>query len=474
VTGVSSSQTGEGGFMSKRLFGVVALLGICVAVGAPAASARPASVPHTKSVVSAWHVTKKGLTWRFAARAAAGPPTTAQCEANQGVACYSPAQFENAYDMNKLYAAGDAGQGRTIVLVDSFGSPTIKADLATFDKAFGLPAPPSFKIVQPAGPVPTFDPSNAVMANWAFETTLDVEMAHLMAPQANLVLAETPVAETEGTVGFPQIVKAENKLINAGVGDVFSQSFGATEETFPSKSSILKLRSAVKNARAHHVTVLASAGDSGSAEGRLNGTYFRHPAIIWPSSDPLVTSVGGTQLNLDANGNRTAPDNVWNDIPVGIDAAGGGGPSHVFGLPSFQHHVHGTGRGRSTPDISMSAAVNGGAIVYLSFLPGQAGYYIVGGTSEASPLFSGVVAIADQIAGHRLGWINPAMYKLGIGGSSGVVDITSGTNTFLVEGSNGSPLFSVPGWNAGHGYDMASGLGTVDGFKFAHALAKAG
>ena len=98
--------------------------------------------------------------------------------------------------------------------------------------------------MQPDGPVPAFDPTNATMVNWGVETSLDVEMAHLMAPKANLVLAETPVAETEGTVGFPQIVKAENKLINAGVGDVFSQSFGATEETFPSKASVLNLRSA--------------------------------------------------------------------------------------------------------------------------------------------------------------------------------------------------------------------------------------
>jgi subtilase family serine protease len=460
--------------MGKRVLGMVAVVCGCVGVGVPAASAQPTSVPHIKGATSAWHVTKKGLTWRFATRTAQGPPTTASCEADFGIACYSPAQFQNAYDMNRLYAAGHAGQGRTIVLVDAFGSPTTRHDLNVFDHSFGLPAPPSLKVVQPAGPVPTFDPNNGVMANWAFETTLDVEMAHLMAPQANLVLAETPVAETEGTVGFPQIVKAENVLIHRGVGDVFSQSFGATEETFPNKASILHLRSANENARAHHVTMLASSGDSGSAEGRLDGTFFRHPAIIWPSSDPLVTSVGGTQLNLDADGNRTAPDNVWNDIPIGIDAAGGGGPSHVFGRPPFQHHVHGTGNGRSTPDISMSAAVNGGAIVYLSFIPGQAGFAIVGGTSEASPLFSGVVAIADQIAGHRLGTINSALYHLGIGGGSGIVDITLGTNTFLVEAPNGSALFTVPGWNAVHGYDMASGLGTVDGFKFTHALAAGG
>jgi subtilase family serine protease len=457
--------------MNRRLAGVLAILGVCVAVGAPAASARPASVPHIKGATSAWHVTKKGLTWRFMGGAKQAPPTTADCVASAGLACYSPQQFQTAYNMKRLYAAGDAGQGRTIVLVDAFGSPTIQADLASFDQAFGLPAPPSFKVVQPAGPVPPFDPTNGDMVGWGVETSLDVEMAHLMAPKANLVLAETPVSETEGLQGFPQIVEAENRLINQGVGDVFSQSFGATEETFPSKAALLHLRSANKNARSHHVTMLASSGDTGSANFKLDlTTFYRHPTVGWPSSDPLVTSIGGTQLNLDASGNRTAPDNVWNDIPIGIDAAGGGGPSHVFGRPSFQHRVHHAGDGRSTPDISLSAAVNGGALVFLSFQPLGPGFYIVGGTSEASPLFSGVVAIADQIAHRRLGWINPAMYRL----DSGIVDITKGSNTFLVEAPNGSALFSVPGWNAVHGYDMASGLGTVDGFTFAHALAAGG
>jgi subtilase family serine protease len=462
--------------MRKRLLGAVVAMGVVVAAGAPGASAQPASVPHVKGASAGWHRTDKGLTWHFAGSAAQTPPTTADCVAQFGIACYSPAQFQTAYDMKRLYAAGNSGQGQTIVLVDSFGSPTIKHDLAMFDQAFGLPAPPSLRVVQPAGKVPAFDPNNGDMVGWAVESTLDVEMAHLMAPKANLVLAETPVSETEGVHGFPQIVKAENTLINKGVGDVFSQSFGATEETFPSTSVLLNLRSAVKNAARHHVTMLASSGDTGSANYKLDLVHlYRKPVVAWPSTDPLVTSVGGTQLNLDAAGHRTAPDNVWNDIPVGIDAAGGGGPSHVFVRPGYQDHA-GTGAGnrRATPDISLSAAVNGGALIFLSFQPIGAGFFIVGGTSEASPLFSGVVAIADQIAGHRLGTINPAMYGLGIGGGSGIVDITKGTNTFLVQAANGSALFSVRGWNAVRGYDMASGLGTVDGFTFTHALAHRG
>ena len=91
---------------------------------------------------------------------------------------------------------------------------------------------PSFRIEQ-FGTIPPFDPTNSTMVGWALETTLDVEYAHSIAPGANIVLAETPVAEIEGTSGFPEMMNAEESLINSGVGDVISQSFGATENTFP-------------------------------------------------------------------------------------------------------------------------------------------------------------------------------------------------------------------------------------------------
>src|SRR5207237_6825060 len=119
----------------------------------------------------------------------------------------------------------------------------------------------------------------------------------------------------------------------------------------------------------------------------------------WPSADPLVTSVGGTQLILDDAGNRLSPDVVWND---GFGASGGGA-SAVFARPPYQNSVRPlVGRWRGTPDISLSAAVDGAALVYLSFIPGQDGYYLVGGTSEATPEFAGIVAMATQVAGHRL------------------------------------------------------------------------
>jgi subtilase family serine protease len=402
----------------------------------------------------------------------AQPPTTADCEATIGIACYQPSQFEAAYQLKGLYKAGLTGAGKTIVIVDSFGSPTINSDLANFDTETGLPAPPSFKVIQPVGAVPPFDPGNSTMVGWAEETSLDVEYSHAIAPGANILLVETPVAETEGTVGFPEIIAAENYVINNHLGDIISQSFGATENTFPSAASIMALRSAYMNAQANNVTVLGAAGDAGATDDEIGGVnLFPYRVNSWPSSDPLVTSVGGTQLHLTQQGLRTAPDNVWNDPTVCGACAGGGGLSQVFSRPFYQDGVQSVvGSARGTPDISMSAAVDGGALVYMSFggLPG-AGFYVIGGTSEATPEMAGIVAIADQAAGHDLGLINPALYTLG-SGSPGITDITRGNNTVTFTNSLGQTI-TVTGYNAVPGYDLASGLGTPDGEQLVEELA---
>jgi subtilase family serine protease len=403
-------------------------------------------------------------------------PTTAECEAQLGYACYSPKQFETAYDMKSLYKKGDTGKGETIALIDSFGSPTITQDLKTFDTAFGLPAPPSFKIIQPAGKVPKFNPKNGLMVSWAVETSLDVEYAHAMAPGANLIEVETPVAETIGVHGFPQIVQAENYVIDHKMANVISQSLATAEVSFPSPKDILKLRSAYINAEKHHVTVLGAAGDWGatSPSDASESTYYTHATANWPASDPLVTAVGGLQLHLNAEGQRLLPDNVWNDTSfLGSPAAGGGTVSDVFARPSYQNSVKNVvGAWRGVPDISMSAAVDGGSLVYMSFkgLDGP-GFYVVGGTSEASPLFAGVVAVADQYAGHPLGFLNPALYKLAAEKAPGIVDITIGENT--VTFTQGGKDYTVPGYVAVPGYDLASGLGTIDGAKFVPEIAKA-
>jgi subtilase family serine protease len=403
----------------------------------------------------------------------AQPPNTDQCIQATGLACYSPLQYETAYNMKSLYSSGLTGAGKTIVLVDSFGSPTIKSDLSTFDQAYGLPAPPSFKIIQPAGKVPPFNPNNSGQVNWGVETSLDVEYSHAMAPGANILLVETPVNETEGVQGFPQMMNAESYVINHHMGDVISQSFGATEETFPSPKSILSLRYAFLNAQRHDVTVLGASGDGGATDSKFNLIDF-YPRRVdsWPSTDPLVTSVGGTQLHLNLNGFRSAPDNVWNDTALlGSPAASGGGLSTVFTRPAFQDGVANiVGGARGTPDVAMSAAVNGGALVYMSFggLPGPA-FYIIGGTSEATPLFAGVVAVADQAAGHDLGLLDPALYSIEAQHEPGLVDVTSGNNSVTFP-QNGAEI-TVKGFQAVPGYDLASGLGTADGAALVKELA---
>jgi len=395
------------------------------------------------------------------------PPSTSYCLANFGFHCYQPAQLEKAYNLTPLHSTGIDGSGQTIVIVDSFGSPTIQQDLKTFDQQFGLPDPPSLTVIQPAGPVPAFDPTNSDMLGWATETTLDVEWAHVFAPGAAIVLVETPVSETEGVQGFPEIVAAENFVIDHDLGDVISQSFGATEETFPSPLAIFGLRSAFENAAEHHVTVLGASGDLGATDYQLNiSDIYTMRVNSWPSSDPLVTSVGGTQLTLDDAGNRLMPDVVWNDF----GGAGGGGVSAVFERPEFQDEVRKlVGEFRGTPDISMSAACDGLVIIYYSFNPARIGYHLVCGTSEASPEFAGVVAMADQLAGRRLGHLGGRLYELG---KRAIVDVTQGNNTFGPFMNSDGKTYTVQGYSAARGYDLASGLGTFDANAFVRALAR--
>jgi subtilase family serine protease len=262
--------------------------------------------------------------------------------------------------------------------------------------------------------------------------------------------------------------------IDHHLGDVITQSFGATEQTFPNKGSIMNLRSAFQNAADHHVTVLASSGDDGATDAQLNGSDL-YPMRVnsWPSADPLATSIGGTMLTLDDNGNRVQPDVVWNDLNTVGGGAGGGGQSTVFPRPSFQDGVRAvTGNHRGTPDISLSAAVDGAVVLYFSFDPTRVGYHLVGGTSEASPEFAGLVAMADQVAGHDLGNINGRVYALShVRNLAGEVDVTQGDNTFGPFTNSDGTTHTVVGFNAGPGYDLASGNGTVDAARFVPALA---
>ncbi len=456
--------------LAASLFAVT-LVATVAAVSRPAiASASSAHIRPAASSRVAITKMRPAVAGHALAASLESPILTSQCMAMFGIHCYSPLQYRTAYHLDSLYARGITGAGRTIVVVDSFGSPTLQHDLDMFDAQWGLPDT-TVEIIG-ASSIPPFDPNDPERIIWANESNLDVQYAHAVAPGAHIVLIETPVDTVEGVNGLPEMMDGEKALIDRGAVDVISQSFSNTENAFPGFdqgdfSSLLNLRYAFKDAARHGVTVLAASGDEGPTNFMADGvTTFPYSVNSWPPSDPLVTAIGGTQLVLDDAGHRSQPDVVWND-PFG---ASGGAKSAIFGRPLFQTGVRSVvGNHRGTPDVSLTAAVDGGGYVYCSFLDPTSPWQLFGGTSQSSPMFAGIIALADQMAGHRVGDINPALYLLGAESRlphtpfhTGLVDVTSGDNGF-----NG-----VPGFPATKGYDLSTGWGTIDAMKFITALVR--
>ena len=458
-------------------------LGVAAAATAAATAAPAAAVAHTPPGPAQASVVITPGVRHQQHESRGGPSTTAECLQALQIACYNPAQVQQAYHLPALYSRGITGKGATIVIVDPYGSPTIARDLRAFDRAEGVPDPPSLKIIRPAGKVPAFNRNNADMVGWASETTLDVEWAHAIAPGAKILLVETPGGGKAGTVSMRQIVTAEKYVIKHHLGHVISQSFAATEQAVGS-AAIRSLRGAYLAAYSSHVTVLAGSGDSGATGFQSNQqSYYTSPVTSWPASDPLVTAVGGTRLNLDVSGQRKSADTVWNDtysktanqLVNGNNGpnplASGGGKSVVFGRPSYQNGVRGTvGSHRGVPDISMSAACTGAVNAYQSFGGQPAGWYALCGTSGSTPMFAGIVALADQVAGHPLGLINPALYKMASAHLPGLVSVRSGNNT--VSFRQGGRSHTVHGFGARAGYNLAAGLGTVNAQYFVPELAR--
>jgi subtilase family serine protease len=406
------------------------------------------------------------------------PVSTAKCMAWFNIRCYTPAEYQAAYNLTSVYdgeATGGrpiTGAGETIVIAEAYGSPTIKNDLRVFDAKFHLPNPSL--TVDKFGNIPAFDPNDVLMVGQAQEATLAVEYAHVFAPGASIVLAETAVnTPSVGPAGISTLMNAEQSLINRGVGDVFLQTLTDAESSFPgvssgNYSSLLSLRYALQDAYTHQVTMIAPSGDSGVTETSVMAPpypTFKYKVATWPASDPLVTAVGGTTIKLNPSGERVSPDVAWSDTY----GASGGGMSTVFSRPQYQNVVTGTvGDHRGWPDISMAGAP--GAWGYYSFDgAGGPGWHILGGSTEASPMMGGIVALADQLAGHRLGLINPALYKLGElqktgNQGTGIVSVTSGSNTFS----------GVKGYHASPGYNLVTGWGTVNAAEFVPELARLG
>jgi subtilase family serine protease len=295
------------------------------------------------------------------------------------------------------------------------------------------------------------------MVGWAFETTLDVDWAHAMAPDANIVLLTSPVAETEGVQGMPEFLFLEQYALKHHLGNIISQSWGATEETLfnPGGRKVFNdFENFYQQAAAQHVTVFAASGDFGAANPNINGKFYPFPTVIFPASSPYVTAVGGTSLFADTHGNYDH-ETVWNNST----GATGGGVSKVFNEPDYQQNTLPTSDQkllnghRGLPDVAWNADPNTAILVYISFLGGKNnGFYFIGGTSEGSPQWAGIIADGNQMAGHPLGFINPAVYQLGSGSDYGESfhDITVGNNSFA----------GVTGYNATPGWDLTTGWGT--------------
>jgi subtilase family serine protease len=396
------------------------------------------------------------------------PPTDEFCRENFGVPCYSPQEMRTAYGMNGLINSGMVGAGQTIIIIDSYGSPTIAADLAAFDAGFGIPDPPSFTVLSPLGTVP-WDPTlYPDQPGWAAETTLDVEWAHAMAPGAAIVLMTSPVDETEGVQGMPEFLELEKYALDHHLGKVISQSWSATENTLFRDTAgaggpkvIADFLEFHRRAAAEHVTLLAAAGDDGSSNPETDGvTLYPFPTVGFPASSPLVTGVGGTILTTDTSGNYQS-ETVWNDPGC---CAGGGGISQLFKAPDYQRDSlprevrQELGGMRGVPDISYNADCNNAILIYLSYFgPDSAGWYTICGTSEGSPQWAGIVADLNQYAGRPLGFLNPALYAAGGLGQFYKFgrDITVGNNALI-----DVPGAVAPGYSAARGWDPASGWGT--------------
>ncbi len=401
-------------------------------------------------------------------------PTAGTCQSDP--ICATPDQLRRAYDLGPLYGRGLDGTGTTIAIIVEFGSPTIRRDLARFDADYGIPAPPTFDVIRPAGAIPPFDPNDERMSGYARETSLDVEWAHAMAPGAGILLVETPeVTTTAGA--FDNIASAERNIVDTHRADVISQSFGFSERLSDTRG-FLPLHRVYRDAASNGITVLASSGDEGPAYYDSETNVYLDPDISWPASDPFVTGVGGLRLHLDAQGNRTQPDEVWNETfdPAVVKdpprpSASGGGPSLLYRRPAYQNGVKSVvGNARGVPDISLSASIVGGAVTFWSFPGSSPGYYIMGGTSEAAPELAGIVAVIDQAAGKPIGELNPMLYRLAATHAPGIVDVTVGDN--IVKYRQGSVIHTARGWHAVKGYDLATGLGTIDAAKLAPEIVR--
>jgi len=320
---------------------------------------------------------------------------------------FSPNSIKTAYG----FPAALQGAGQVIGIVDAYDNPNIEADLNVFSTTFGLPACTTangcFKKVYASGSQPTGD------SGWGLEMSLDVEWAHAIAPLAKIVLVE---AADNGQSLFDAV-----NVAIANHATVISLSWGSVEWSGESSMDYI-----FKNSP---VPIVVSSGDAGAGAS-------------YPAASPYVLSAGGTQLNVDANGNYLS-ETAWNGSGGGISAYEQE-PSYQSGFPIPQNN----GKGRGIPDIAYNASPSTGFSVYDSY--GISGWLVVGGTSASAPQWAALIAVMNSARGTNLTGFNSAIYNAAHTTSSTLFhDITSG--------QNGSCGYFC---QAQIGYDYVTGFGT--------------
>jgi len=404
-----------------------------------------------------------------------------------GPCAYSPEDVWRLYSLTNVYSAGYRGAGQTIVLVDAYGSPTLSSDLATFSSVYGLPAP---SITYYAS-----DDLDSTDAGWAAETTLDVEWAHAIAPQASLAaIAVASSADDELQDGV--LYAVENQL-----GNVISNSYG-TPETEESFDSLLTWDEINEMAAAQGISVQYATGDYGDYS-----TQIGYRDVSTAADSPFATAVGGTtmafspvdqstlQTGWGNNATELSSNNIADNppVPYGFQGGAGGGLSSFFSKPGYQAAL--PGQGRHLPDVSALADPYTGVEIVLTGSDGNQYVEAIGGTSLATPIFSAMWAMVDQYYGVPQGQAAPFIAE----GFPLTVDVTAASPLFNPAGSisdsfgkinystytlseplGGATTFGAALWNAGGGtyynltfgtdssltvtpgWDNVTGYGTLD------------
>lgn len=396
----------------------------------------------------------------------------------------TPAQIRGAYGIDRVSADGT---GQVVGIIDAYASRTIGYDLRTYSQRHGLPAPTLIQRLDPQG---SQDPG------WYGEESLDLEITHAIAPQAAQVYFGASNA-------FATALDATmNEAINWNRTNVISNSYGVQGELNVPRSTRMAEDAMYQQAAAQGIGIYFSSGDEGDETQNIG---MRE--TDWPAASAWVTSVGGTSLAVrkgNGYGNEvywgtyssTQSGSSWTPTPPGtFRYAGGGGTSRVEPQPGYQATVvpsslsgyfGGTPK-RVVPDISADGDPSTGFLIgYTQLFPGNVPKYSeqrIGGTSLSSPLIAALVALGDQTAGHRHGFLNPGLYSIAgspdafhdiVGTAQQVamvrndynnnVDPSGGVTTTLRTTGQLETLHILPG------YDDATGIGSPIGPKFLSEL----